>query len=416
MRKRTITTGFRLLLLCVVVASVWGWWGARHQATYRQEKQEAFRTADQKAPRSSPFRPIEGGYESVDFRSWLEELDDEQLEATDVLDFLAAKAVNPEQKAAVLESYVDGLPGRTSFPEAERWRNRLAALLKSMDFPADMGLKMGRILTRVTTREVQLELQSHYAENREQLSEGNRLAIVMGSTDERFLASVVDDPDDDVSVRERALSRLARLGRVDRAQEIAARIEEGEDPRLTLTALRIAGVHAEDREDLEEVVEAAQHPFDADELGRNARDLAHVGISESRVSGKSAVVLDSWEHALRRPVEASGSDDELVRTLVTGKALVHALWTESDRALVAALLEGRLLPLVETTLAVAAAKGNLGNAQAIGDFSLEFRRECATRPVPACEDSADPCTAFVQTLVATVTPYLADTELSFYLE
>ena len=363
------------------------------------------------------MRPIEGGNGSPAFEDWLAELHaEDDLEAGDVLSFLAAPSIDMNQKIAVLETYVEAQPSGAAFPDAERWRNRLATLLQTMEFPADMGLKMGRVLTRVANPETQAKLEAHYAAHRDKLSEGNKLAIVMGSKDERFLSSVVDDRNDDVSVRERALSRLGRLGHVDRARETAAGLEDGDDPRLALTAMRIAGTHAEDRAALEELAETAKRPFATDELGRNAQDLAHVGISESKVSGKSAVMLGSWEQALRRQVAAATPEEELLRTLVLGKALVRALWTEGDPELAAGLLHQRVLPMVKATLVAASAQKNLNPLQVIGDFSLEFRRECTSRPVSVCDDSADPRVEFAPLLAAIVAPYLVNTEMSFYVE
>jgi hypothetical protein len=191
---------------------------------------------------------------------------------------------------------------------------------------------------------------------------------------------------------------------------------EGEDPTLKVTSVRVAAIHAEDKDTLTRLQTEARRAIGPDKHGRNMIDVAAVAASESKVAQKSAVVLSSWEVGVTQLL-AEGSGDELLgHAMVAGIAAAHAIWTEQDVEFVADLLGGRVLPFVQAALGQAKSAGNQAVTQAVADFASAFRGDCALRDNDACSVPGDPRLAFAGELGTILAPYVVDSELAFYLQ
>jgi hypothetical protein len=168
-------------------------------------------------------------------------------------------------------------------------------------------------------------------------------------------------------------------------------------------------------ESLRNIAETARGIVGKDAHGRNPLNVAYIAISESKVSGKSLVMLDLWDSSLKRTLTEVTSEEARIHAAVTGMAMARAIWTEYDPTFVADFLARRLLPLLDARLTAASDKHNMDAVQIIAEFTSAFRKECASRPVAACRDATDPRVAFAEQLRGVIEPHIAETELDFYL-
>jgi hypothetical protein len=336
----------------------------------------------------------------------------EQREAASLMVYLDKPEVSSEEKSAALETFLEERAD-DAIPDAQRWREYLTQRLRSASLGLDEGLRTGDLLRKIATVEASRQLETHYVAHRRDLAEGNKVAIVMAALNGgEFLESVLSDSQDFMHVREAAFERMAELGYLAKAQEIALRVE---DPTLAATATRVGALYAKDQETLANIAEAAKHATGLDEHGRDPLDTAHVAISESNVSGKSVVLLRIWETGIQQILARETSEAERSHTAVAGIAMAHAIWSEGDVAFVSGFLAESLRPLLKSNLASASAKKSVHALQVVADFSSQFRRECESRPVEACSDAKDPRVALSTDLRGLLVPHLANTELAFYL-
>lgn len=337
----------------------------------------------------------------------------QQRETDSLMAYLDEPNVSSEAKSAAIETFLDEHAEGASIGDARRWQEYLTQRLCSTSVGLDEGLRTGDLLRRTATADGLRQLETHYLAHRQDLAEGNRVAIVLATRNAGgLLESVLSDLREYMSVREAAFERMAELGDLAKAQEIALRVENS---TLAATATRVGALYAKDRETLANIAEAAKHASGPDRHGRDPLDTAHIAISESDVSGKSLVLLGVWENGIQEALARETSEEERTHTAVAGMAMAHAIWSERDVAFVNAFLKEHLLPLFQSSLASAAARKSLPALQIIADFSTAFRKECASRPVEACRDAKDPRVALAMELRGLLVPHLANTELAFYL-
>jgi hypothetical protein len=337
----------------------------------------------------------------------------ENREAESLMVYLDRHDVSTEERAAALESFLEEQADDAVIPDAVRWREYLVNRLQSTSIGLDEGLRTGDLLRRVATTEALRELETYYAANRRQLSEGNKIAIVMaGQEGPAFGESVLSDRREFIQVREAAFERMAALGFLAKAQEVSLSMG---DPTLNATATRVGALYAKDLETLQNLAAAAKRSTGHDAHGRDAQDVAHIAISESNVSGKSQVLLAIWESGLEQISTRGTSEEERGHTAIVGIAMAHAIWSEADKSFVGAFLQNHLRPLLQASLSKASAAKSVDVAQIVAEFASAFRKECESRPVAACDDVGDPRVALSKQLHGILEPHIANTELAFYL-
>lgn len=322
--------------------------------------------------------------------------------------YLDKQDVGTEERTAALETFLDEHGNDAEVPEAQRWREYLVKRLKEASLGIDEGLRTGDLLRKVATKEVALVLETHYAAHRGELADGNKMAIVMAAQDaDEFLPGVLENAQEPMQVREAAFERMAELGSLSPAQEIALRLE---DSTLASTATRVGALYAKDLETLRQIAETAKRIVGTDAHGRDPLTVAHIGISESKVSGNSLVMLEVWESGLQQTLTETTTEEQRSQVTVTGMAMSHAIWSETDRAFVARFLEGRLLPVLHARLAEASDKRSTDALAILFEFARAFRGECASRPEPACIAANDRRVALSNQMRGLIEPHLANTE------
>ena len=247
---------------------------------------------------------------------------------------------SPLQKSVVLSSLLDDL---ASLPPEERNRlqARLASAVVAEELDADLSDTIGRTLRALNTAEQQQSLEHMYWELDEQLGANNKSAIVDASGSRPFVESVMKDSTQPLDVREQAVERAGDLGA---SGELRKLTERGVEAELRVTALRSLGQTAQDTAALEETLSAASDQPEVDSYGRDTLAAARVGASESNVPGKSLVLCADWR---ARAVAARGlAEQELVRALVSGKALARALLSDGDAAAAARCIDDEIAPLL----------------------------------------------------------------------
>jgi hypothetical protein len=336
-------------------------------------------------------------------------------EAASLMAYLDKPGVSTEQRSAALETFLEDHAGDAALPDADRWRAFLLHRLRSVPLGLDEGLRTGDLLQRVASVDALRELEAHYAAHRSELAVGNKIAIASAAQEgPSFGESVVSDASENIQVREAAFERLAKLGFLEQAQELALTLA---DPKLSGTAASVGARYAKDLATLHRVAELAERsPPQVDAHGRDSLGVTQVAISEASVSGKSDVMLGIWQRGTERLLAGAATEEDRGRTFVVSIATAHAIWSESDAAYVATFLESRWKPLLQTTLGRASDAKSADATQAVGEFSNAFRQECKSRPTKACTDPGDPRVLFVKQLLAILEPHVRGTELAFYLE
>jgi hypothetical protein len=342
---------------------------------------------------------------SPEYREWRTAVQAARFGVDAVLEALAGDLASA-QKAAILGSLLDDVAALSSV-ERRALQERLSGMVLAEELDADLGDIVGRLLRALDTPEQQRELAGMYRELDEQLAAHNKAAIVHASGDRGFVESIMNDSAQPSEAREQAIERVAELGA---SQSLRALGEPGGDPTLRATALRAMGQYAEDEASLRETIAAAAEQPEVDRFGRDVRVAARVGVSESSVLGKSLVLCVDWKQ--RVSVAAQQSEDELVSSLVAGKAFARALLSDADARAAARCIDEQLAPLISGLSQGAAAPQQL---QLVAELSTDLKGECSLRPEPACVDPNDRRSRYGVELAQIVRPLLPGTGLEHYL-
>lgn len=349
---------------------------------------------------------------SPEFRAWLAVMHEADLEVDRIIDLLESP-LSDAQKNALLEEQLEKSATADSISSPERWRDRLSKTVMTTDIDLDLGGKTGRILGKVSSAAQLSELEAEYKRRGSTMKPGNKLAIVTASRNPEFVGEVLKDDEEPIDVRERAIQRLADMGNVKQVHEVLAEGSKA-DPVLKVTALGTLAQDAGNPEELHEVVERSKSHTEHDSFGRSALAIAQVGASESNVDGKSVVLFGEWQAGLAS-LGARPSEAQLMQTLVAGKALSRAIWTESDVGTASRLIDGQLSALIATMLKAASPGQAPAELQVLAEFASDFFSECQERAPAACSVQDDRRLSYRVQLSAAIRPRLAGTELAFYI-
>jgi hypothetical protein len=314
--------------------------------------------------------------------------------------------LSPLQKSVVLSSLMDDLAS-LSPEERARLQERLASAVLSEELDGDLSDTIGRALRVINTSEQQQALEHMYFELDEQLEGNNKSAIVDASGSRVFVASVMTDSTQPLHVREQAIERAGDLGA---SAELLKFAERGVEPELRVTALRSLGQTADDAAALEATIDAASDQPDIDSYGRDTLAAARVGASESNVPGKSLVLCADWRG--RALAAGALAEQELVRALVSGKALARALLSDEDGKAAARCIDDQIAPLVSGLGGVPVVE--VQRLQLLAELATDLKSECSLRPPPSCSDPSDRRARFMGELARAVLPLLPGTGLEHY--
>jgi len=349
---------------------------------------------------------------SPEFQDWLAVMHEADLEVDRIIDLLESP-LSDAQKNALLQEQLEKSATADSISSPQRWRDRLSRTVLTTDIDLDLGGKTGRVLGKVSSAAQLSELEAEYKRRGSTLKPGNKLAIVTASRNPEFVGEVLKDDAEPIDVRERAIERLADMGNVKQVHEVLAEGSKA-DPALKVTAIGTLAQGAENPEELHKVVELSKSQTGHDSFGRSPLAVAQVGASESNVGGKSLLLFAEWQAGLAS-LGAHPSEAQVMQTLVAGKALSRAIWTESDVGTASRLIDGPLSALIATVLAAASSGKTPVDLQVVAEFASDFFSECRERAPAACSVQDDRRLSYRVQLSAAIRPRLAGTELAFYI-
>jgi hypothetical protein len=345
---------------------------------------------------------------SPEYRTWLSEVDAIRWGVDSIIDVLKSN-LSAAQKTAVLKGFFDVVP-ELGATERGKLQDQLATATLADSFDPDLGDTVGRLLRMISSDEELRALENMYWELDEQLEVGNKAAIVDASKNSDFVVSVLNDSTQPLGVREEAVERASELGSRAPLEELVAPGAQA-DPMLQFTALRSLGESAEDQASLQKVLDAAATHDKTDSEGRETFAAARIGVSESGVFGKSALLFADWKSRLEGAPEQTEAD--FVRSLLVGKTFARALLSDADVQGVSRYIDAGLRPLIAEVLAAPPVPSSR-RLQMLAELATDLKTECEMRPAEVCSDSRDPRMRMAGELVSALLPRLAGTELEYY--